>query len=214
MNFQTTMMELLKLQDKTNCGTISPEWKTAGHNWEIEVIAELGEAIESSNHKWWKENKLDLDNIKVEIIDMLHFAFSADMTSFSIETIKSCREPKWDKTVEEFSQDRFVEGCKGILKAVGNKYSSLNKTLITPSVLELANDVGMDLEEIRRMYIAKNALNLVRQQNGYKEGTYNKIWEGEEDNVKVMEYINQNPNDTMEKIVTIFDDLYKSMYAN
>ena len=37
--------------------------------------------------------------------------------------------------------------------------------------------------ELSREYLGKNALNKFRQDNGYKEGTYIKIWSGEEDNV-------------------------------
>ena len=41
------------------------------------------------------------------------------------------------------------------------------------------------IDAIWSAYLVKNVLNAFRVQNGYKEGTYVKIWDGEEDNVVV-----------------------------
>ena len=37
----------------------------------------------------------------------------------------------------------------------------------------------------------KNVLNKFRQDNGYKEGTYRKIWNGKEDNVVLSEILSR-----------------------
>jgi hypothetical protein len=42
---------------------------------------------------------------------------------------------------------------------------------------------GLDLDTLYRLYVGKNILNQFRQDNGYKEGTYVKVWDGSEDNV-------------------------------
>ncbi|MFT6508354.1 MAG: hypothetical protein ACJAUK_002469 [Colwellia polaris] len=42
--------------------------------------------------------------------------------------------------------------------------------------------MAMDLDELFRQYVGKNTLNFFRQDHGYKEGSYIKIWHGEEDN--------------------------------
>lgn len=43
------------------------------------------------------------------------------------------------------------------------------------------------IEELWSIYLIKNILNVFRVKNGYKEGTYVKIWNGKEDNVIVNE---------------------------
>ena len=43
-------------------------------------------------------------------------------------------------------------------------------------------DCDMDWLELYRQYIGKNVLNMFRQDHGYKEGNYRKIWSGREDN--------------------------------
>ena len=46
-----------------------------------------------------------------------------------------------------------------------------------------------------RMYVGKNMLNVFRQKNGYKTGTYVKIWAGREDNQHLEELLNELPSD-------------------
>lgn len=42
-------------------------------NFELALRQESAEAIDSLNWKWWKKDEEDWDNIKVELVDMLHF---------------------------------------------------------------------------------------------------------------------------------------------
>lgn len=54
-------------------------------------------------------------------------------------------------------------------------------------------------------YVSKNVLNLFRQENGYKTGTYVKIWQGEEDNVvlaRLMSALDPNRPDFAEALHT------------
>jgi dimeric dUTPase (all-alpha-NTP-PPase superfamily) len=41
--------------------------------FELALRQESSEAIDSLNWKWWKKDNDDWDNVKVELIDMLHF---------------------------------------------------------------------------------------------------------------------------------------------
>jgi dimeric dUTPase (all-alpha-NTP-PPase superfamily) len=42
-------------------------------NFELAMRQEMAEAIDSLNWKWWKKDEEDWDNIKVELVDILHF---------------------------------------------------------------------------------------------------------------------------------------------
>lgn len=44
---------------------------------------------------------------------------------------------------------------------------------------------GMDSEELMDLYFKKNDLNHTRQDNGYKDGSYNKVIDGVEDNANL-----------------------------
>ncbi|MGA0242382.1 MAG: dUTPase [Candidatus Marinamargulisbacteria bacterium] len=41
--------------------------------FELALRQESAEAIDSLNWKWWKKDTDDWDNIKIELVDMLHF---------------------------------------------------------------------------------------------------------------------------------------------
>ena len=41
--------------------------------FELALRKESAEAIDSLNWKWWKKDEEDWDNIKIELVDMLHF---------------------------------------------------------------------------------------------------------------------------------------------
>ena len=49
--------------------------------------------------------------------------------------------------------------------------------------------------DLYRQYVGKNVLNMFRQDHGYKDGSYQKIWNGREDNEYLVEIINSlDPN--------------------
>ena len=47
----------------------------------------------------------------------------------------------------------------------------------------------LSFEGLFKRYVAKNVLNFFRQDHGYKEGTYIKVWDGREDNEHLMEVL-------------------------
>jgi len=53
---------------------------------------------------------------------------------------------------------------------------------------------GLNLDALYKLYVGKNILNQFRQDHGYKEGTYIKIWNGEEDNVTMQNILEKNEN--------------------
>jgi hypothetical protein len=66
----------------------------------------------------------------------------------------------------------------------------------------------MSIEDVYIAYIVKNCLNKFRQDNGYKDGTYNKIWIDKEDNVVAYELAYQ-----MGASEDLFDLLYADLEA-
>src|SRR5690606_40296689 len=56
-----------------------------------------------------------------------------------------------------------------------------------PLFAALLHDCGMDWKNLYCQYVGKNVLNFFRQDHGYKEGTYRKLWNGREDNEHLVE---------------------------
>jgi hypothetical protein len=65
--------------------------------------------------------------------------------------------------------------------------------------------------------MGKNVLNKFRQDNGYKQKTYQKIWDGQEDNVYLMDIIRQilPTNEVFEDLVyECLNEKYKKVISN
>ena len=56
---------------------------------------------------------------------------------------------------------------------------------------DLLNACEMSFDELYRQYVGKNVLNFFRQDNGYKDGSYVKQWQGREDNEHLVEILNE-----------------------
>ena len=69
---------MVELQHKFNEQTIE-NYLDKNLNWNSAIIAESGELLGSLGYKWWKKQTLDMENVKVEAIDLLHFVISESM---------------------------------------------------------------------------------------------------------------------------------------
>jgi hypothetical protein len=67
--------------------------------------------------------------------------------------------------------------------------------------------LDMTFDELYEIYVGKNVLNMFRQDNGYKEGSYNKIWNGREDNEYLADIIDDLDVDSH----TFQDDIYAAL---
>jgi len=72
----------------------------------------------------------------------------------------------------------------------------------------LAN-MNMDVPELYKRYLVKNQLNTFRQDHGYKEGTYVKIWDAVEDNVVAFNIMDEHPDLTPEQLYKKLEAEYK-----
>jgi hypothetical protein len=69
--------------------------------------------------------------------------------------------------------------------------------------------MGMDVPELYKRYVVKNQLNTFRQDHGYKEGTYVKIWDAVEDNVVAFNIMDEHPDLTPEQLYKKLEAEYK-----
>lgn len=127
MSLEAVFEEQIRLNEKINPDLYSeikdPEIRLRRFlDFELALRQESAEAVDSLNWKWWKKDEDDWGNVKVELVDMLHF---------------------------------WVSMC---------------------TVADLQPKDVFDL------YLKKNQLNHKRQAEGYKEGHYQKVVDGVEDN--------------------------------
>lgn len=201
--------ELATLQDITNTTTAGEDWADKKFNWYMAILAEVGEAIDSTSYKWWKKTEADLDNLKVEIVDILHFALSSDLSRYGHDAIvNKARYGDINEVQPSFVQNVFEEEIEDFIVTLGDSIASRNFEPLTPRAIDLAAAIGMDIDEVRTRYIGKNALNKLRQAHGYKDGSYIKEWNGAEDNVWATVYIQEHPGVSFDEVYRVLDKFY------
>ena len=74
--------------------------------------------------------------------------------------------------------------------------------------IDVAVQSGLNLDALYKLYVGKNILNQFRQDHGYKEGTYIKLWNGEEDNVTMQRVLEENEDVTPDGLYQALEGAY------
>jgi dimeric dUTPase (all-alpha-NTP-PPase superfamily) len=165
---------MLELQDKMN-SRVTSNWVNENHEWYRAIWLECGELVDHYGYKWWKHQDSDMDQVKLEVVDIWHFGLSMQFDGRSIDQIAM-------DMIEEIKYQEL-----DILSVLDATEVLAEKILITRQFKlqyfwQLMFSVDLNFDQLYQMYIGKNVLNFFRQDNGYKEGSYKKVWEGKEDN--------------------------------
>lgn len=193
---------MLQLQAQLNEATNGENW-TKGItknnkviNWRRCIYMECAEMIDSFSWKHWKSINKEPDwaNLQIEVVDVWHFIMSLAIEEYSknlqggvedlgINISQMSSFSKIDISTSQFdAQDDVIAKIENLIRLT----ISLDKVEIEDIISEFFDLVvmsGLNLETLYKLYVGKNILNQFRQDNGYKDGTYIKIWNGEEDNV-------------------------------
>lgn len=165
---------------------INPKWKEANNLWYRAVYIELVESIEHYNSwKWWKKHDPDEDQTVLELVDCIHFILS-DMD-----------KPPTAEKFFWYSKVDFTCEVEDIIKEILDLRTSVKHLA---DMFALAEYIGFDFNEVKKIYNGKMALNIFRHKNGYQTGKYIKTWGEAEDNIYL--------NNAM-KITDDFDELYE-----
>ena len=174
-------------------------------NWNSAIIVESGELLDSLGYKWWKKQESDMENVKVEAIDLLHFIISENIQYYYASKNLDIKEVEEDFENFFMEYDSYDDFCVPDLEKLISylNYDEYNRFFIMKQIFKQLN---MSNEDVYIAYIVKNCLNKFRQDNGYKEGTYNKIWNGKEDNAIAYSLANE-----LGAIDNLFEELYKKL---
>lgn len=186
---------MLTLQDKMN-KKVNPQWLTAGYQYLRAAMIEAVEGIEHHGWKWWKAQHKDLPQLQMELVDIWHFALSAIIIDFAGDI------PGSAKTIAQ----QLADGANTVTFD-GIEYAFLEQDILdnlelmaglcaakrfsVPLFIKIVEQAEMDSDELYRQYVGKNVLNFFRQDHGYKDGSYIKIWQQREDNEHLVEVLHE-----------------------
>lgn len=217
---QTTKSLIKKMfekQDELNIHTNGSDWRNKNLNWRRAIWTECAELLDYTNWKWWRKQDISIKDIEMELIDTWHFLMSDIMVNNSID---SCTENVYYKfknsfeTFQETKMSRIQEYTEELVRESLTSHQSMVHRFVM-----LCGAIGpqMNIGGIYKLYMGKNVLNKFRQDNGYKQKTYQKIWDGQEDNVYLMDIIRQilPTNEVFEDLVyECLNEKYKKVISN
>jgi len=190
-------IEIMVRMQHTLNSQINPQWVTAGYEWHRAAWLEAGELMDHLGWKWWKAQKLDLVQAQIEVIDIWHFLLSDYIVHHGTAAAQILAEEINDPDAKVvLYRGKLVRLDEMSVKETVDVFASQAAQGVMGARIfdALRSHVFLKWDDVYRMYTAKNALNIFRQNNGYKEGFYVKDWAGEEDNVFLEKVLAANPN--------------------
>lgn len=181
--------EMLELQDKMNT-RVHAEWRKQNNPWFRAIWTECAEMMDHHGWKWWKKQVPDMEQVKLEVVDIWHFGLSYflqythPLSSDDIEDLVEHMTAEW-KAVTIPSTSLEVLPAVEELAASALAEGEFNIHIF----FEIMRACGMTMDDLYKGYVGKNVLNLFRQDHGYSEGTYKKEWNGLEDNEQLSDIL-------------------------
>jgi len=220
------ILQMLELQQELNDATNGVNWEEGltkngkKIDWRRCIYLEAAELVESYPWKHWKniDASPDYDNIKIEIVDIWHFVMSEALRLYKVENLGSIDAiAQTVTTMEEF--ENFSQTNKGetldsyeeialVEAMIKTLFCNNNINDLVISFLTMSSKLNLKLPELYELYVGKNILNKFRQNHGYKEGTYIKVWNKEEDNVVMQRILASDANITPEALYNALEKAY------
>jgi dimeric dUTPase (all-alpha-NTP-PPase superfamily) len=199
---------MLAMQDRMNT-KVHPEWIKQNFAWHRALWIECGELIDHYGYKWWKKQTPEMEQVKLEIVDIWHFGMSMLFDGRSVEQIAA-------SLVSDLNAGNVPK--RGVLEATEELATSVLATRKFSIVdfMSMLDSADMNLDDLYVAYVGKNVLNFFRQDNGYKEGTYIKNWAGREDNEHLVELaaeLEKSAGDFSEQLYQALDSRYKQLQS-
>lgn len=193
---------LLKMQNDMQCAQLGDDWVTAtAHNYGRAIAVEACEAMDHVGFKWWKDKEPDMEQVKMELVDILHFELCWGLQQGATHTDRSATMSAAEMLCEDFDEIVISQFTKdnlldvlGEIAIVGIRSEGVMYDLMYAFKL-----CGLTGDDVFKLYIGKNVLNRFRKNNGYKEGSYIKQWGDAEDNVTLTKILNSLPLDKPEE---------------
>lgn len=189
---EAMLASMLELQDRMN-RKINPDWLGAGYEFLRAVLVEAVEALEHYGWKWWKRQDPNLEQLRIELVDIWHFLLSHYLVRAAGDPAAAAQVIARDwRGPGELVLDGVtlrIDGTELRARLELLAACSALRRVSLPLFASLLEDCGMDAERLYRDYVSKNVLNHFRMDNGYKSGAYEKMWEGREDNEHMAEIL-------------------------
>jgi dimeric dUTPase (all-alpha-NTP-PPase superfamily) len=196
------IINMLELQDSMN-SKVNADWRNAGNEWYRAIWMEASEMLEHYGWKWWKQQQPEIMQVKLEVVDIVHFALSIRLQQ------SSALDEAAEVIAKDFENSMQAEDIRKTIECLA-LVTLTDQGAHFSFIAGIMKYLDMSFDELYEIYVGKNVLNMFRQDNGYKEGTYKKIWNGREDNEYLADIMKQLSSDSQ----TFQHDIYDALVQN
>jgi dimeric dUTPase (all-alpha-NTP-PPase superfamily) len=180
---------MLEMQYRMNT-RVHADWISQRFEWYRAVWIECGELMDHIGYKWWKKQVPDLEQVRLEVVDIWHFGLSAlfepdtDLEVLAGQIAAEFMERR-ESVATEGSPTQRIHAATEALAQHALQTKGFSVTLFA----SLMDTCDLSADALYRHYVGKNVLNFFRQDHGYQDGTYIKEWQGREDNEHLSELL-------------------------
>ncbi len=175
---------MLEMQDGMN-SRVDGDWFNQERAWYRAIWIECAELMDHyGGWKWWKGSQKDVEQVMLEIVDIWHFGLSMRINADRDHAIAAAR------IVDQWVAPQVTGGFLADVERLASVALS-EKSFLVAIVPALLADIGRGFDDLYRAYVGKNVLNYFRQDHGYREGGYRKVWNGREDNEHLVDILSE-----------------------
>ena len=226
-SFPAKLEEMFLLQKQLNDNTNGLNWELGENkfgkeiNWLRCIHIEVAELIDSTPWKHWKniDASSDMENIHIELVDIWHFLMSYILQETNVPKAVSMTNTHCiyeavaleDIDVKLMIQESEKLSYIALAIETGNMPAFSGVERFIDQFFRCCKLSALSFSWLQKIYIGKNCLNKFRQDNGYKEGTYIKSWNGQEDNVVMMSILDKLDNLTFDSVYDQLKNIYSKL---
>jgi len=194
-------------------------WK--GINGEIDLANIKIEATDIWHFVMSAVIEYKLGNVEeaIELIEEGVMAYSDNYTSINL-TLDNVKDSVGEDQQLNIMVDYLIDLISNMYsnKKLDNDAEAITLVLnfmmnmhVISRISQMMGEGLFELDQLYKLYIGKNVLNKFRQDNGYKEGSYVKIWNGLEDNVIMTKMLDDNDDITFNQLYDMLTEYYSQL---
>ena len=186
---QEAILNMLQMQHRMN-SRVHEDWINQHFEWYRATWIECGELMDHVGYKWWKKQTPDMEQVRLEVVDIWHFGLSAlfesdtDIEVLAGEIADDFRVGAPTGSEGQSASQRIHAATEALAQ-----HALETKGFSVPLFHTLMQACDLSADALYRHYVGKNVLNFFRQDHGYQDGTYIKEWQGREDNEHLSELL-------------------------
>ena len=183
------ILNMLQMQHRMN-SRVHEDWINQGFEWYRAAWIECGELMDHVGYKWWKKQTPDMEQVRLEVVDIWHFGLSAlfepdtDLEALAGQIAAEFMERREGLASDGSPTQRIHAATEALAQ-----HALQTKAFSVPLFASLMDACDLSAYALYRHYVGKNVLNFFRQDHGYQDGTYIKEWQGREDNEPLSELL-------------------------